>query len=93
MWDAYLASIREYAPEAKVVFDKFHVIKNYSKVIDKVRNAEYKKASETEKEVIKGSKYILLKNSCNLREEEKGRMEQLLKVNKNINITYILKDD
>ena len=34
MWDPYIASITENAPDAKIVFDKFHVIKNYSQVID-----------------------------------------------------------
>ena len=38
MWDPYLASISEYAPQAKVVFDKFHVIAEYSKMLDKMRN-------------------------------------------------------
>jgi transposase len=38
MWDPYLASILKYAPGAKVVFDKFHVIAEYSKMLDKMRN-------------------------------------------------------
>ena len=45
MWDPYIASIKDHAQGAKIVFDKFHVIKNYSKVIDKVRNIEFKKAA------------------------------------------------
>lgn len=93
MWDPYLASAAEYAPQAKVVFDKFHVIKNYSRVVDKVRNIEYKKANESEREVIKGSKYLLLKNSVNLKDDEKERLENLLTLNKNISLTYILKDE
>ncbi|WP_258187143.1 transposase [Candidatus Hakubella thermalkaliphila] len=46
MWDPYLASISEHAPWAKVVFDKFHVIAEYSKMIDRVRNEEYRAASD-----------------------------------------------
>ena len=62
MWDPYIASIKENAPSAKIVFDKFHVIKSYSKVIDKIRNIEFKKATSERKEAIKGTKYLLLKN-------------------------------
>ena len=97
MWNPYLASIWEYAPHIKEVFDKFHVLNAYSRVIDKVRNTEYNKAVKTEKEVIKGSKYLLLKNKENLTrtsiKDEKKHLRKLLRVNKKINLTYILKDD
>lgn len=97
MWGPYLASIRKYTPQIKEVFDKFHVLNSYSRVIDKVRNIEYKRASKEEKEVIKDSKYLLLKNKENLknseRRNEKRDLRQLLRLNRNINIVYILKDD
>lgn len=93
MWDPYIASIKEYAPQAEIVFDKFHVINKYSHVIDRVRNAEYKKALEADKDIIKGTKYLLLKNPENLKIEEKEKLSRLLELNENINMTYILKDD
>jgi len=92
MWDPFIASIEENTPGAKIVFDKFHVIKNYSKVIDKVRNIEFKKATEENKEAIKGTKYLLLKNRNNLKKNQKERLQSLLELNENINIAYILKD-
>ena len=93
MWDPFIASIREYLPQAEIVFDKFHVISKYSKVIDKVRNAEYKKATESDREIIKGTKYVLLKNPENLKIKEKEKLTRLLALNENINMSYILKDD
>jgi transposase len=93
MWDPYISSIGEYAPGVKIVFDKFHVIKNYSKVIDKVRNLEFKKAAEEKKEAIKGTKYLLLKNQDKLKTDEKEQLRKLLQLNENINIAYILKDE
>jgi transposase len=93
MWDPYIASIKENAPGAKIVFDKFHVIKNYSKVIDKVRNIEFKKATQDKKEAIKGTKYLLLKNRDKLKKDQKEQLESLLELNENINIAYILKDE
>jgi len=51
MWDPFIASIREYLPQAEIVFDKFHVISKYSLVLDKVRNAEYKKATESDRDI------------------------------------------
>lgn len=37
MWAPYIAAIEDRAPQDAIVFDKFHVIRNYSKVIDRVR--------------------------------------------------------
>ncbi len=69
------------------------MIKNYSKIIDKVRNIERKKASGKNKDVITGTKYLLLKNKGNLRRDEKKELKELLEINENISLTYILKDD
>lgn len=92
MWDPYIGAVQKYCPDAKIVFDFFHVVKEYSKVIDKVRNQEYRKASDKDKEVIKGSRYLLLKNTENLKEEHKPKLKQLLELNENLNTCYILKD-
>ncbi|PIV64298.1 MAG: ISL3 family transposase [bacterium (Candidatus Ratteibacteria) CG01_land_8_20_14_3_00_40_19] len=93
MWDPYITSIKEHAPSAKIVFDKFHVIKNYSRVIDKIRNMEFKKATTEKKEAIKGTKYLLLKNRDKLEKDQKEQLQTLLELNQNINIAYMLKDD
>lgn len=92
MWDPYIKAVKECLPNASIVFDQFHVVKAFGKVIDKVRNTEYRKADKEGKEVIKGSKYILLKNKENLMDEEKPRLKTLLKVNEAITMVYILKD-
>jgi len=92
MWDPYIKAIKECCPRASIVFDQFHVIKAFGKVIDKVRNAEYQKANRDGKEVIKGSKYLLLKNKENLLKEEKPKLKSLLDVNQALTTVYILKD-
>ena len=65
----------------------------FSRVIDKVRNSEYRKASEENKAVFKGAKYLLLKNRKNIRlKTQREQLKQLLEFNEVINITMILKD-
>lgn len=61
MWKAYQSSTEENISHAKIVYDKFHLVKGYHEVIDKVRNDTVKTATDEEKELIKGSKYLLLK--------------------------------
>jgi transposase len=93
MWDPYLASICQYAPQAKVVFDKFHVIAEYNRMIDRIRNEEYSIASKSGKKAIKGSRYLLLTNEQNLGKDQKERLKELLDVNETISTAYILKDE
>jgi transposase len=69
----------------------FHVVAQFSQVIDKVRNSEYRKASKEQKEVFKGAKYLLLKNTVR-RFKDRAQLAELLKLNEVINTVYILKD-
>jgi transposase len=92
MWKPYIKAVKECCPEASIVFDQFHVVQSFGRVIDKVRTFEYRKADKEGKEIIKGSKYLLLKNRTNLRKEEKPRLRSLLKINEAITTVYILKD-
>jgi len=92
MWDPYIKAVTKYCPHAAIVFDQFHVVSSFGRVIDRVRNDEYKTASKEGKEVIKGSRYLLLKNKEKIREEEKPRLRTLLDLNAALTTVYILKD-
>lgn len=93
MWDPFIKAVNTKAPHVKIVFDLFHVVKEFNKVIDRVRIDEYHKASESDKKVIKGSKYLLLKNTENIdKPEDKEHLDRLLKLNETISKVMILKD-
>ncbi len=65
----------------------------FNRVIDKVRNSEYRKASEENKAVFKGARYLLLKNRKNIRlKTQREQLKQLLQLNEVINTTMILKE-
>ena len=69
------------------------MVSNFNRVIDKVRNSEYKKASEQDKAIYKGSKYLLLKNRQNLKNQnQRQHLKQLLALNETINTVMILKE-
>jgi len=95
MWDPYIKSIKKWCPHAVIVFDKFHIIAKFNKVIDQVRRSEQnrKDLDKQEKRTLKNSRWILLKNWGNLREKEKPRLEKLLAINENLYKVYILKDE
>lgn len=93
MWDPFIKAVKKKLPRAKIVFDLFHVVANFNRVIDKVRNTEYRKASEENKAVFKGAKYLLLKNRKNVRcQSHRQQLKELLELNEVINTVMILKD-
>jgi transposase len=92
MWDPFIAAIRKYCPRAEIIYDKFHLVQAYGRLIDKVRNQEAERAAREEKDVFKGSKYILLRNAENLRHKQKQQLRELLRLNENLNKVYVLKE-
>jgi transposase len=93
MWGPFIKAVNDKLPNAEIVFDPFHVVAAFGRVIDKVRNSEYRKASEQDKAVFKGAKYLLLKNRENVRRRSHRRqLEELLELNETLNTVMILKD-
>jgi len=93
MWDPFIKAVKKKLPQARIVFDMFHVVANFGRVIDKVRNTEYRKASKQDKAVFRGSKYLLLKNRKNVKlKSHRQQLKELLALNEVINTVMILKD-
>lgn len=92
MWDPYIASIKKWCPQAAIVFDLFHVVKAFNKVIDDIRNEEYRKADASGRETLKGSKYLFLKNWGNLHRGQRARLKEILAINQRLTTVYWLKD-
>lgn len=91
MWKPYIKAVRQKLPHVTIVFDLFHVVAQFSRVIDKVRRSEYRKASREGKAILKGSRYLLLKNRLR-RIRERTHLRKLLELNEVINTVLILRD-
>ena len=92
MWEAYINRVQHHCPQANIVFDFFHVVQGFGRVIDKIRRDEYLNASQTDRDILKGSRYLLLKNAENLTEKQRPRLQTLLAMNETLNTVYVLKD-
>jgi len=93
MWEAYTNRVQYHCPHAKIVFDLFHVVKGFGEVIDEIRREEMRNAATDEdRKVIKGSRYLLLKNRTNLKPDQRVRLRDLLAVNERLSAVYQLKD-
>jgi transposase len=89
---AYHEVVKEQLPDADIVFDKFHLIANYHTVIDEVRREEWRKAKGQYKDVIKGQRYNLFRNPENRTSAQTQSLMNLLHMNRNLAVCYILKD-
>ena len=92
MGPAYQKAVRDCLPAADIVFDRFHVMQNYSKAIQNQRRIEFRKANKTDKELMKGTHFLLLKNADKLNERQSNKLQVLLENNGNLNTLYVLKE-
>ena len=96
MSPAYLGAVTEHLPKALVVFDHFHVIKLFNDQLSEFRRDLYHEAKDIlQKKILKGTRWLLLKNPENLDsvKKEKDRLEEALQLNKPLSCAYYLKED
>jgi transposase len=75
MWDPYLNGIGKFLKQAKVVFDRFHVMNQLNKAIERVRWEE-----QRENKTLKESRFLWLKNPKNLTAQQEARLGALKKL-------------
>lgn len=96
MSKAYSNAIREYWPrKVAIIHDHYHLVANMNAVVDSVRRDEQNRLEAEGKQLIKGSRYLLLRASEKLAEmpDKKARLDALLAVNHTLHQVYLLKED
>jgi transposase len=92
MWKAFRNSTAKNAPQAGILFDKFHVVRHLNEALDKVRKREYARLTGRSREYIKGQKYMLLSRWEHLNSDGRESLKKLLKANKRLHTAYLLKE-
>jgi transposase len=92
MWKAFRASTKHYAPQAAILFDKFHVLRHLGDALDEVRKQEYARLSGSQRKFIKGQRYVLLSHKENLDQNGRRSLRLLLAANKRLNTAYLLRE-
>jgi transposase len=92
MWRAFETSTVKHAPQAAILYDKFHVMRHLGQALDTVRKQEYKRLAEKDRSFIKGQKYTLLSRKKNLSLEGRKALKKLLRANKRLHTAYLLKE-
>ena len=93
---AYTKAVRENLPNAALVYDRFHVVKLFNEKLSDLRRELYREATDQlEKQVLKGTRWLLLLNPENLDDAkgERRRLEEALLLNESLAKAYYLKED
>jgi len=94
MWKPFLKSTRKkaHAPQAAILFDKFHVMRHLGEALDKVRRSEYRRLAGKDRAFVKGQRYTLLSRWENLSLKGRKSLKKLLAANKRLQTAYLLKE-
>jgi transposase len=92
MWKPFRNVTTARAPQAAILFDKFHIMRHLGEALDRVRKSEYARLSGKDRRYIKGQKYTLLSRRENLTLEGRQALRTLLRANKRLSTAYLLKE-
>ena len=89
---AYIEAVTARAPQAQVVFDRFHVQRLVQDALDQLRRSEVRRLEDAgERGALKKTKYALLKNPWDLSAVEFERLSTLPRTNRRLYRGYLLK--
>ena len=94
MWKAFRNSTLKpgNAPQAEILYDKFHVLRHLQEALDKVRKSEYARLTGPGRRFIKGQKFALLSRWRNLTTKGKQGLKLLFHANKRLYTAHLLKE-
>ena len=80
MASGYMAAVLEHLPEADLVLDRFHLVKWFNEKLSLLRRQLYLQATEMQKAVLKGSRWLLLKAPENLKSHRNPRKDERIRL-------------
>lgn len=92
MWEPFTASILKWAPQCRIVFDKFHVMQHAAKAVDEVRRAEFFRKGGRMRGLVKGKRWLLLTRWVNLDSRKRQLLNELFRLNRRMLKAYLLKE-
>lgn len=92
MWDAYHTTACAKLPNAHPVVDRFHVMKNLNDAVSQARRTIQRQADQATQALLKGCRWLLVKNREHLTEEERQQLEGVLAASPELRQCYELKE-
>ena len=92
MWEPYRLSIEQWAPQCRIVYDKFHVLQHANAAVDEVRRAEFFRKGGRQRGLVKGKRWLLLSRWMNLTPGKRRELNTLFAMNRKLLKAYLLKE-
>lgn len=92
MWEPYTLAVKDKLPKARIVVDRFHVMKNLNHCLTVARREIQRAASEDVKKQLKGSRWALVKNEKDLNEKQRVKLEIVYQVSSELKVCHQLKE-
>ena len=92
MSTAFSSAVEEHLPGVAIVFDRYHVSALMNKGIEDLRREQQSQLDEEGQKVLKGTRFLLLKNYETLDQEKQTRLAQLLQANAPLLTIHTMKE-
>lgn len=93
MWAPYAQAIRAKLPHAQLTVDRFHVMKQLNERLGQMRRKIQRALPHEKKGMLKGMRWILVKNRESLSEGEEARLVNVLAQHPELRELYLLKEE
>jgi transposase len=93
MWGPYRGVVKAKLPQAEIVADRFHVMKQLNDAIAKIRRSLQAQADKASYELLKGIRWILVRNRAGLKPEEEAKLQAALDAFPDLRTAYLLKEE
>ncbi len=93
MSEAFMGAIQQHCPRARLVLDRFHVVKALNDAVDEVRKAQWREASAKDRISLKGLRWLLYRHSSHRSGRDTATLRALEKANRRIYRAWRLKDE
>lgn len=93
MSQAYISAVSEFATNARIIFDRFHVQRLVQDALDEVRRAQVRTVADPDqRRSLKHTRFALLKNPWNLTTIEQTKLTDLPRTNATLYRAYLMKE-
>lgn len=92
MWKAFTTSVKEHSPKAKIIYDKFHIIRHLNESVDDVRREEFFRKGGEYRDIMRGNRWLLLRRWFNLTIKQKHLLKTIFAINRKISKAHYLKE-
>ena len=93
MWEPYLIVLRKKAPQARVIFDRFHIVRHLNEALASVRAELVRSADPQTRRDLKNTRFPVLKLPQSRTPQDRQILEEQVRANRTLYRAMLLKDD